>query len=644
MQIYRHIQFSLLLIVFLLLNLSFGQVQRQFPQGNLDHGRHTVNDVRIVITNYNASDPSYAGGQYGLHLNYPPGSTQTMLAHYGIWVGAVIGNDTLVSTGAGYESSAAGDRGDTFEMYPGFEEADTIYSANIFENPGDIDPLWKNLIFDNSGFLHENYIAVSEEDFISQYYDYKITKQTPNAPDILDDHTPLNIHVIQRSYAWSFFLYNKVVIFDYLVINDGDKNMRDVAFLIYSDPHMGDVEQGGVAGDDYTIFNEDIQMMIQSDSPGGSDGPPINDAKLGYLLLGGPKDHQNSDVKLTFRHWKDGQDPVYDNDRYRNWMTSGEVMPDMDPSLAGSVRGSLGFGSFGDLAPGDTMQFTVAMVLGDGISEVVENAKAAKKLYDAGYNVPLPPPNPEFTTYPQNKSVLLDWTWLPQYDQNGINPEEYEDPSRTDGNLRDFDGYRVYRSNKGEEGPWQLIAQYDSINQENYDTGLQYNLRDRGLVNGIRYWYSITAFDMPEISDDGSIIPSLESPKIKAIREVIPGISQAESGSKDIYVVPNPYRADVDYSNDPSWEYPTQEGRTQWYDIDRRIAFMNLPEECTIHIYTLAGEFINKIEHDHNLNNQTVAFWNLLNINNHTVGSGLYYFAVKEPGGKTRVGKFVIVK
>ena len=187
------------------------------------------------------------------------------------------------------------------------------------------------------------------------------------------------------------------------------------------------------------------------------------------------------------------------------------------------------------------------------------------------------------------------------------------------------------------------MAEYDKVDGFGYDTGLQYEFEDEGLVNGIRYWYSITSYDLPEEVSDQLTIPSLESPKILSTVMGIPAIAKGDIDENEVFVVPNPYRGDLDYSQDPAWEYSTQPGRSEWFEIDRRIAFMNLPTKCKITIFTIAGYEVKSIDFQQD-SGSPIAYWNLLNKNNHTVASGLYYFVVEEPGGKSQIGKFVIVK
>jgi len=619
---------------------GFGQ--DQFPPPNLDFKVHNINLVHVTVTNYGVSDPHYIPGVSGqIVLNYPPGSRNELLALAGPWVGAIVDGDTLVSTGAAYESFVTGSRGAMFEFWPRFNPADTIYTRSSFDSQ--VLGLRPNMvpIFDERALLHDDYIPLAEQEYISQYFDYYITQRTPNSPSIMEDHNPLNARIIQRTYGWSFYLYEKIIFYDYFVINDGDKVWEDVHFGHYSDPHIGqDKFRNTIFVDDYTFYEPDIGLLGQGDGDGGPDGTMEEPAFLGWIILETPKPIDDPTVTWSFRRWGTQQFARDEGERFR-WISDGTIMPDQPPELAASTAAIIGRGPFGSVAPGDTLKFTVAVVVGDSRQDLRAQAEAAINLREASYVVPSPPPPPRFVLTPGDKMVHIDWTWRDEY--TGINPEEFLDFSRNDGNQKDFDGYAVYRSTVGPEGPWTRIASFDLINGAGHDVGLQYEFTDTGLINGMRYWYAVTSFDMPERVSANVVIPSLETPQRLSVQVVIPGPT-AESEADEVYVVPNPYRADVDYSRNPRWEYPTQPGRTEWYDVDRRIAFMNLPEQATITIYTLTGERVQTIEHRGNGSKAGVAFWNLLNVNNHTVGSGLYYFTVESEGRPPQIGKFVIVK
>jgi len=117
------------------------------------------------------------------------------------------------------------------------------------------------------------------------------------------------------------------------------------------------------------------------------------------------------------------------------------------------------------------------------------------------------------------------------------------------------------------------------------------------------------------------------------------------SEEEKVYVVPNPYRADVDYSN--SWEA----SNGTWFEDDRKIVFLNLPDKAVIKIYTLAGDLVKTLGHNNEARlSEKYADngekWNLINDNEQAVTSGIYLFNVKDLNDDNYdfIGKFVIIK
>ncbi len=116
-----------------------------------------------------------------------------------------------------------------------------------------------------------------------------------------------------------------------------------------------------------------------------------------------------------------------------------------------------------------------------------------------------------------------------------------------------------------------------------------------------------------------------------------PNISKekAKSVLDLISVVPNPYVATN--AIEPSNKVSTAE---RGY---RRLYFDHLPQECTIRIYTQAGELVKVLEHNSTMDDGK-EFWNLLTRDNMEVAYGLYFFHVDAPGVGEKIGKFVIIK
>ncbi len=99
------------------------------------------------------------------------------------------------------------------------------------------------------------------------------------------------------------------------------------------------------------------------------------------------------------------------------------------------------------------------------------------------------------------------------------------------------------------------------------------------------------------------------------------------------YVVPNPYVGSASFEA----ERFAISGRGE-----RRIEFRNLPEKCTIRIYTVRGELVQTIEHDGSM--LGFVAWDLRTKDNLDVAPGLYIFHVDGGDLGSKIGKFAIIK
>ena len=98
-----------------------------------------------------------------------------------------------------------------------------------------------------------------------------------------------------------------------------------------------------------------------------------------------------------------------------------------------------------------------------------------------------------------------------------------------------------------------------------------------------------------------------------------------EDQLSNIKVVPNPYYLFSSYDNN---------------QVNRRLKFTNLPPECTISIYNLAGDFVLSIDKTDPL--ATDIEWDVTNSFKVPVASGIYIFVVDAPGFGQMVGKMAI--
>ncbi len=329
------------------------------------------------------------------------------------------------------------------------------------------------------------------------------------------------------------------------------------------------------------------------------------------------------------------------------------------------------------------------------------------ELFDQGDGVPdfqgpPPPPTPVVDSRSEGRNMILTWGKKPAEDP------EYRDPFSRQ---QDFEGYRIYVSNSGQENEFSLLAEFDKVDFSYYSasdslmdsTYYQSDLDSLGLEVGhqklfgdvlgtlqpiglntgmagiavtdstyeyvienanplVPRYYAVTAFDY---GDYRSGTEPLESAKTANSMYVAPD----GNPSKKPAVVPNPYRADRDYTRQYlQLTYPGQDDTTSvsWENrndgtagyfpqTDRRIYFFNLPRKCLIRIFTVSGDLVQILEHDPDQPSSVSTWssdhaeaWNLNNRNNQQVASGLYFFSVEdktdENEGHIDVGKFVIIR
>ncbi len=110
--------------------------------------------------------------------------------------------------------------------------------------------------------------------------------------------------------------------------------------------------------------------------------------------------------------------------------------------------------------------------------------------------------------------------------------------------------------------------------------------------------------------------------------------AEATASLENIYVVPDPYVTNA------SWERPlfNASGRGE-----RRIDFVNLPPQCTITIYNMAGVLVQTLEHDAMLQDGTES-WDLVSKDGLSVAFGVYIYHVDAPGLGDYIGKFTLIK
>jgi hypothetical protein len=300
------------------------------------------------------------------------------------------------------------------------------------------------------------------------------------------------------------------------------------------------------------------------------------------------------------------------------------------------------------------------------IAAIRQNADALRKAVSWGFgaqvdgipivaDVPEPPPAPVVDAV--NASQGLDSAAIAVVWDKVAETATIADASGAlfyDGSA-DLAGYRIYRSQdfqyvndtqlpafRGEA--WTLVADIPrSQSGQYFDASLgKYRFEDRAVTFGFRYGYYVAAYRSPSSSKtwqsaNGTVvtgIPELESGSTNKTPAVTPapGPSASLSG---IFVAPNPWvEADPNRSFGGSGGY---------------VEFRNLPERCTIRIYTLVGDLVKVIEHqpDARGNKYGSESWALQTDSGLKVAPGLYIYSVQSttPGLEgSMTGKLMIIR
>ncbi|HEX2866926.1 MAG TPA: hypothetical protein VHO03_07775 [Ignavibacteriales bacterium] len=173
------------------------------------------------------------------------------------------------------------------------------------------------------------------------------------------------------------------------------------------------------------------------------------------------------------------------------------------------------------LAKGETQRFSMAILMGENLNDLLLNAVTSTRILEADYRFAQPPAKPVVKAVAGDHKVTLYWD---------AKSEESLDPLSGE---KDFEGYKIYRSRDynfsdvykitdangnpylgqpffnsltGKYAQWDLIDNYSGLAEKEYEgrgvkynmgenTGLVHQYVDSTAVNGITYYYAVVAYD-----------------------------------------------------------------------------------------------------------------------------------------------------
>ena len=425
-----------------------------------------VGELHVHITNWGLIGSKYSNAftySDAPSAQWPAGTDNEYLWGAGLWVGGVLLGERLVSTGQ-YESEIMAQDNPEDTIYEaisgtlirpaGNEDASgRRYPEPDYNDDEDTDDLGNDRIDeevlngyddDGDGLIDEDFAQVGNQMMVCTMYD-----NTRLAAEYYPDHTPLNLRVVQESYAWEGDQVDDFVGFEYTITNVGVSDINSVYIGFFADSDIGPRSGTGTASDDMAgSFSGAVRASDGSYVPvevgfmwDAAEDNPLN-GYFGIAFLGHDTDplgvRAPQTVKLrTFQRFSgqapfdQGGDPVNDSQRYQ-LLSAGadEYDTDVQEGKQDDFRFLVSAGPFQVLESGDELKFQVALAVGNGLQGLKQTCAEAALTYYGNYFDVIPDQvnqsdgEPIFTGVNGRETILCR--------------EDFDDPSDFDALYPDF--------------------------------------------------------------------------------------------------------------------------------------------------------------------------------------------------------------
>ena len=248
-----------------------------------------------------------------------------------------------------------------------------------------------------------------------------------------------------------------------------------------------------------------------------------------------------------------------------------------------------------------------------------------------------------------------------------------------------YQGYAVWRSRRNDpatgEPIWEMIGLYDLTNPEacsedpcdvtaiEYEPGCfadkrancfvlpadpvtgQWEFFDRDVSAGFSYNYAVSTFDYGftgDVTPEGSRREMFFSPRsaLESSEQAPPAFRELRDGENYNRVF---FQVNIEPANDLSDVYavPNPFIRTAGWDVGdgRFIRFFNVTESASVEIYTIAGDFVRKIDNVIFDGRETgIIEWDTKNEEGEDVASGVYIYRVTDADGGEEVSRLTLIR
>jgi len=546
----------------------------------IDNATHMdANNVDMVVTNHGSFAYDLLTGNAG--YIYPKGSTKTAVFAAGPWIGAKVGGQVRVAVGE--------------------------YSQEFVPGPmagGTFQP-------DNARF--RNYKIVRGNTTSADYLNWPVDMGAPvdstGAPALLGDAmiwsvyndadqgvhnnnagstNPLGVEIQQTTFAFNRSgALGNIIFVRFKLLNKGGNQLDSMFVSAWSDPDLGGATDD-LVGCDTTRSLGYIYNATNADQQYGGTPPAVGfDFFRGPIVPTGTPGVFDTLGMTSFNKYINGTDPRSSGETYNymkgfnangtpiinavtlqptKFQVSGDPVTNtgwLDSSPA-DRRLQLSTGPF-TMAPGDSQEITIAIILGQGtdrlssITDLKNKDDQAQIVFDLNFDIPAPPPSPTVFVQELNRTVRLIWDQaaVGTHSENLVLGQDFV-----------FEGFRVWQlPSSGGFQDAKVIATYDEANGfaalysdlfnplvgaverlqvvRGPDEGLRFQIditqdvfRGGPLVNNRTYYFAVTAYSLDSmnvapyfigVNEVGTITDVLES--------ALNVVSATPRGSNSVYTI-----------------------------------------------------------------------------------------------------------
>ena len=367
-----------------------------------------VGELQVNITNH-----GLIGSQYSSDVPYsqapsaqwPGGSGDEYLWGAGLWVGGRVGGEVSVTTGQ-YER----------ELRPGRRLADTIYEAQAgyitrptpFDHPTgrrmpdyysnddgdnkyDEDQL-NGKDDDGDGLIDEDFAQLGDQMFTCTMFD-----NLPLISEIYPSHRPLGIRVNQTAFTWYQEDLENIIGLDFEVSNVGYHTIDDIYLGFFADcdiqnrstgsntpDDMAGFFNGAVRAENGVFYRADVAYMkdgAQNNPLSGCFGVMLIDHTTEFIGRDAPYHPAINSFQIFATNASVIQDGEPNNDADRYYLMSrNEYDRNTRPEEATDMKFLISSGPFNNLQPGKTLNYKLALIIGDDVQGMLETAVEAGRV------------------------------------------------------------------------------------------------------------------------------------------------------------------------------------------------------------------------------------------------------------------------